>query len=167
MFIIGTGKVRPIAAEITEQRLTRGRRRRVRRRERNAEQRIRAEILFVRRAVERDQFLVDLRLLERVPSGNRRRDCFLHGADGLGHAFAAVTFLVAIAQLPRFMLAGAGAARHRRATHRAAFQMHIHFDSGVPARIQNLARVDPGNASRRHTCDELHQIPSRKQSCFP
>ena len=72
----------------------------------------------------------------------RRRDRFIHVRDGFGHAFAAVALLVAIAQFPRFMLAGARAARNGRAPEAAAFEMHIDFDGRIAARIENLARVN-------------------------
>ena len=120
-------------------------------RERNAEQCICAEVSLVRGSVELDQFLVDLPLFERVPTSDGRRNCFRYAADRLDDAFSAVTFLVAVAQFPRFVLAGACAARNRRASHRATVQMYVHFNSRIPARIQNLARIDPGDTRRRHT----------------
>ncbi len=123
------------AAEITEKRKVGGGRGRVRAGKGNAEERVRAEIFFVRRTVERDQFFIDLRLFARIKTAQRLGDFFIYTCDRIAHAFAAVTLFIAITQLPRFVFAGAGAARHGCASKRAAFQTHIHFDGWVAARI--------------------------------
>ena len=76
-FIIGTGSVvAPGAAEVAEERLARIGGRRLRSRERDAEDRVRAEPALVRRPVELDQGAVELLLLGRVepdapPRGSR------------------------------------------------------------------------------------------------
>ena len=100
---------------------------------RDTEKRIGSEIFLIRSAVELDQLVIDLRLLPRFPAFYCGRDWTINVADGLEHAFAAVTFLVAIAQFPRLMLTGAGAAGNGRATHRAPLQVHIDFDGGIAA----------------------------------
>src|SRR5436190_20719572 len=84
-----------IAAKITKERNLQGRSRRMCGRERNAEKRIRAEVSLVRGTVELNQFLVDLRLFERVPTSDGRPDCFCYAVDRFRDAFAAVTFLIA------------------------------------------------------------------------
>jgi hypothetical protein len=44
--------------------------------------------------------------------------------------------------------------------------MNNDFNGGVAARVEDLTRVDSGDARGRHTCDELHQLGPRKQCCF-
>ena len=141
MFIIGTGKTFASgAAEIAKERKLFRRGRRMRVGQRNSEQRVRTEPILVRRAVELDQFLVEASLIGRIKALQSAGDCFVHIAHCFGYALARITFLIAIAQFPRFVLAGAGAARHRGAAKCAAIQMDIYFDCWVAARIENLAR---------------------------
>src|SRR5690606_17090507 len=45
----------------------------------------------------------------------------------------------AVSQLERFALAGRRARGHRRAPPRAALEHDVHFDGGIPARIEYLA----------------------------
>ena len=119
-------------------------------RKRNAKQRVRAKTLFVRRAVHLDHLIVNLTLIARVPSFDRRRDFFIHIRHRAQNAFAAVTFLVAIAQFPGLMLARARAAWHGCAAKRAAFKSDIDFNCGIAARIQNLASKSFCDRSRSH-----------------
>ena len=49
--------------------------------ERNAEECVRAEFLFVRRAVELDHLRVEFRLFERIEAFERRRDRLVHARD--------------------------------------------------------------------------------------
>ncbi len=142
MFIIGTGKTLAfVAAEIAKQRKILGRGSGMRDRERNAKQCIRAQILFVRRAIELDHFVVDLGLVARVPAFDGRRNRAVHICHRFQYAFAAVTFLVAVAQFPGFVFARARAARHGGAAKRAAFQAHIDFEqSGCRANRESRAR---------------------------
>ena len=53
------------------------------------------------------------------------------------------------------MFARARAARHRRAAKRAAFQMNVHFDGRVAARIENLAADDLADGGLGHECASL------------
>jgi len=115
-----------------------------------AKERVGAEILFVLRSVELDQLVVDLGLIVRVPAFDLGRDFLVHVRDRFGHAFATVTLLVAVAQFPRFMFAGAGAARDRPASERAIFKTHVYFDRWISARIENLARMNLLNTGLRH-----------------
>jgi hypothetical protein len=74
-------------------------------------------------------------------------DLAVYGIDGLQDALAAITALVAVAQLDRLMLAGRGAGRHRRAARCAAFQLDIDLDGRVAARVQNFPRHDVLNTA--------------------
>ena len=63
-------------------------------------------------------------------------------ADGLAHAFAAVSRRVAIAQLERFALAGRRAGGHGGPSEGAALERHVDFDGRIAARIQDFAPMD-------------------------
>jgi len=75
---------------------------------RHAEDRIGAEPGEVRRAVQRNQFLVE-RALFGAAACERFGDLTGHVPDGLEDALAAVAFLVAIAKFQRLARAGGGA----------------------------------------------------------
>ena len=125
MFIIGTGSTLAFGpAEVLKERQAELVGRGVGRGERDAENGVGAELRFVRRAVERRSSVLSTPdLVERVQADQIRCDGFVHVGDGLGHALAAVAVLVAVAQFPRFVFAGAGAAGHRGAADRAAGEM--------------------------------------------
>ena len=62
--------------------------------------------------------------------------------DGLEHALAQITALVAITQFQRFARTGGGAGGCAGAAHDAAFQNHIRLDGRIAARVQNLTSLD-------------------------
>ncbi|MDQ1137151.1 hypothetical protein QE410_001950 [Microbacterium sp. SORGH_AS 1204] len=62
--------------------------------------------------------------------------------DGLQHALAAVTALVAVAQLVGLERAGGRAGGDGRPLDDSVVEEHLHLDGRVTARIQDLARVD-------------------------
>ena len=155
-----------VAAEITEEGDFACGRGRVRGRKRHAQERVGPQVLFVRSAIERDDLFIDLRLFERIVAGQRGSDHIGHAAHCFGDAFAPEAFLVTIAQFPSFMLAGAGATRDGRASHRTTLQMHIDFDGGIAARIQNLACVDSCDARRRHDLRRIRSTSVRHAMLF-
>ena len=69
----------------------------------------------------------------------------LTACDRLADALAAPAALVAVAQLDRFVRAGRGARRDRRAAHAAVLQRDIHFDRRIAAAVEDLAGVDVDN----------------------
>src|ERR1044072_699938 len=152
---------RVVSTEITKKRFVFCGRCCMRDRKRNAEQRIRAEILFVRRTIHLNHAIVDLRLIERAHAFDRRCDFLVHIGAGFQNAFTAVTFFVAVTQFPRFMLAGAGAARNNGSTERAAFESNINLDGWIAARIENLARVNFLDGRSRH------KSKAAIMRCFP
>ena len=93
-------------------------------------------------AVEVEHDAIDRELIQGVHPFQFREDLFRHVLDRLGYAFAQVTFLVTVAQLECFVLAGARSGRNRGAPHRAPGQDDIDFHSWVPTRIEDLARFD-------------------------
>ena len=93
------------SAEEPEQRNPKLVRRCVRVGERYAEQRVRAELLEVRRAVEERHRFVESALVERVAADDVRTDLVDHCRYGLAHTFADVA-IVAIAELMGFERSG-------------------------------------------------------------
>ena len=114
---------------------------------RDRQNRIRAQLALVRRAVQRNHGLVDQPLIGRVHAFQLRRNHALHIFDGLQNALAHVVALVAVAQLDGLMFAGRSARRHNRAAHRAAFQNHVCFHGRVSARVKNFACTYGNNLS--------------------
>jgi hypothetical protein len=147
-FIIGTGSVRSDAAEVAVQRQAGRFGRGARDGQRDAEDRVRAEVGLVLGAVDllHHQIMVDhafdfpARARPHARRGNG--SCRLAAMrcstllDGLEHALAAVALLVAVAQLERFARAGGCAGRHRGAaelTPAGVRATHVDFDVvGLP-----------------------------------
>src|SRR5207247_11368016 len=99
---------------------------------RDAEDRVGAELRLVRRAVCLEEDFVDLRLVERVETEDRRAERLIDVGDGLLDPFATEALLVAVAQLDGLVLAGGCAARHGGPT-AAAGGLDFNFDRGIPA----------------------------------
>ena len=110
--------------------------------ERHAEDRVRAELRLVRRAVELAQEPVDHALVARVEPPQVVRNRAVDVLDGLRHALAAVPRLVPVAKLDRLVLAGARPRRHRRPPRRAALERDLALERRVPAGVEDLPRVD-------------------------
>ena len=108
---------------------------------------IRAQLAFIRRAIELNHGLVDEPLVGGVHAFQLRRNHRLHIGHGLQNALAHVVALVAVAQFHGLMLAGGGARRHNGAAQGAAFQNHVRFHGRIAARIQNLAGTNGNNLS--------------------
>ena len=123
--------VRP--AEILEERHAQRVRRRLGVGERDREDGVRAQLGLGFRPVQLEHDAVNRQLVERVHAAQRRQDLLGDVLDRLGDAFAQVALLVAVAQFEGFVLARAGARRHRRAPERAAIQDHINFHRGITA----------------------------------
>ena len=111
----------------------------------DGENRVGAELGFVRRAVGFDHASVERALVGGIHAGDCFRDRGIHMLDRLQHAFADVAGFVAVAQLDRFMFAGRSAGRNRAAADNAAFEAHVGFDGWIAARIENLAAVNGDN----------------------
>ena len=129
------------AADIAVERQARSHRRRLRHRQRHAQNGVGAQPRLVGRAVERDHRRVDARLLFGIHAAERVEDFAVHGGDGLFHALAAIAF-AAVAQFHRLMRAGRGARGHRGAAETAVFQPHIHFHGGIAPGVQDFPAGD-------------------------
>jgi hypothetical protein len=104
--------VRP--AEIAEQRLVQSGGGGLGVRQRHGENGVGAELGLRFRAVELEHGGVHGQLIVRIESDEFGRDDIGDVFDGLLHALAAETFLVAVTKFDGFVFAGAGAAGHRR-----------------------------------------------------
>ena len=133
---------RVIVGEVAVERLSRLGRGCVRDGERDAEDRVRAELRLVRCAVQVDHHLVDLALGVAGHADDLRRDRVPDVGDRLQDSLTAVARRVAVAQLDGFERAGGGARGHGRRAARSAFEGNFDGDGGVGARVQDLPRVD-------------------------
>jgi hypothetical protein len=106
---------------------------------------IRAKARLVGRSVQLDHQTVDAQLIGDVATDERRRNLVLDVAHRVLHALAAIPMRVAVAQLHGFVLAGARAARNRRAPHHAVRKDDVGFNRGVAAAVEDLAGFDRGN----------------------
>ena len=97
---------------------------------------------LVRRAVERDQRLVDGGLSRGVAAAQRRGDLAVDVRDGLEHALAEVALRVAVAQLDRLVLAGGGARGDGRCPLAAIREDDPDADGGKAAGIEDLVGTD-------------------------
>src|SRR5439155_27013219 len=143
-------------AEVSEKRKAKLVRRSPRGCERDSQDRVRAELAFVRRAIERNHCLVQADLIESVHAGHLFRDNFFHIRDGFGDATREEALFLAVAQFPRLVFSGARAARHDGAAGRTAGERHYGFDSWITAGIDDLAAVDSDNLRHGHNrCSSL------------
>ena len=156
------GKAVPVGFPIMDDhRQIQLRRRRMRHRQRNAENRIRAELLLGRRAVELDHRLVDADLVERFHPLDFGEDLLVDVLDRLEHALAAVTLLVAVAQFKRLVFAGGRPRRNCRRPGRTGFQLDLHLDGGVAAGVQNLSGVDLSDFRHDNTSSLVVRSPEQ------
>ncbi len=111
----------------------------------NAEEGVRAELLFVLGAIEFDEGLIERDLIERIHAAQGGGDVIVDRIDGLGHALAEVAFLVAVTEFPSFVLAGGGPTGHGGTAMHAAFEVDFDFDGGVAAGIEDFQGADVGD----------------------
>ena len=90
-------------------------------------------------AVELDEQLVDAGLIQHVQAQDGLGDLAVDILDRLLHALAAVTGLVAVAQLAGLMDTGGSAGGNGRAADGAVVQRDLDLDGGVAAGVQNLS----------------------------
>ena len=105
-----------------------------------------AQTALVVGAVQVDEGIVQLYLLQGVQAQQGVGDLAVDVLHGLGHALAAVT-LAAVTQFQGLTAAGGGAGRHGRAAAVAGLQRNFHFHGRIAARIQDLAGIHRRNAA--------------------
>ena len=90
-------------------------------------------------AVESDHGVVDFGLLGRVHADNLLRNLLVHVIHGLEDALAEELALVAVAEFASFAFTGGSTARNSSVTLHAVFEGNINFESGIAARVEDLA----------------------------
>ena len=118
--------------------------------ERHSQNRVRAQLAFVGRSVERDHRLVQAHLIESVHVGHFFRDDFFHIRNGLGDATAEEAPFLAVAQFPCLVFSRARAARDDGAAGAAARKSNYGFNSGIAAGIDDLTAMDSDDLCKRH-----------------
>ncbi len=113
----------------------------VRRRERDAEDRVGAQPRLVGGAVELDQRLVERALVAGVQAAHRVGDLTVHARHRAAHALPDPA-LPAVAQLGGLELARGGPGGDRRVAVRAGAQGDLHLDRRVAPAVEDLAGVD-------------------------
>ena len=122
--------------------------RRLRGRQRDAEDRVRAEPALVRRAVELDQRRSSAAWSAASSPRTAAAISPLDVRDRLRDALAAPRG-AAVAQLDRLVHAGRGARGHGRPADGAALERDVDLDRRVAARVEDLAGVDGGDGWHR------------------
>ena len=107
-------------------------------RKRDAENRICAELCFVRRTVQAQEEVVDAGLVGGVQPFELWGDNFVDVLDRSQNALSAVAVLVAVAKLDGFKRAGARAAGYGRPSLAATLECDINFEGGVSTAVQNF-----------------------------
>src|SRR5690606_2914116 len=131
--------------------------------ERDAENGVGAEAGLVRRAIELDHGLVDLDLVFGIEAADGFEDLAVDGGDGVLDALAEVA-LAAVAQFDGLMRASRGARGNGRAAETAIFEVHVHFDGGIAAAVENLAADDVDDSS--HGYRPVSGFVNRLKSTF-
>ncbi len=106
--------------------------------QRNGQDGVRAEFGFGFRAVQFQHRAVDQGLFGGIQTFQSGQDDVHDVFHGLAHPFAAVTFLVAVAQFDGLILTSAGAGGDRGAASHSTLQNHVDFHGGVAAGVENL-----------------------------
>ena len=109
--------------------------------QRDAEDRVGAEVRLVGRAVEVDHRLVDEALVVGLHAFERRADLGQDTVDGAEDALAEVA-VAAVAQLDRLERSGGGATGHGGPGEDSVVELDLDLDSGVAARVEDLACSD-------------------------
>ncbi|MNC40679.1 hypothetical protein D3C75_894040 [compost metagenome] len=101
-----------------------------------------AQLGLVLGTVQFDHGAVQALLVGRVLAQQQVTDRAVDVGDGLQHALAQVTALVAITQLQRFARAGGSTGRRASAADDAVVEQYIGFHGGVATRIENFTTFD-------------------------
>ncbi len=113
----------------------------------DGQDRVRAQLGLVGRAVQLDHVAIDGALVFGLHAGDGRADFLDDVRHGFARAFAQVTLGIVVAQLDGFVLASGSAGRNGGAAERTIGQMHIGFHGGIATRVENLAA---------HNLDDFH-----------
>src|SRR5690606_6735861 len=117
--------------------------------ERDAEDRVRAELALVGGAVEVDEGGVDEALVLGLEADELRGDVVDHGVDRALDSLAQVAGLVAVTALDGLERTGRRARRHGGAGERPVVQDDLDLDGRVSAGVEDLARSNGFDAGHR------------------
>ena len=118
--------------------------------ERAAEDGVRAEVRFVRRAVRFDHPFIQRALILGIHAAQRLGELVPDIVHRFAHALAQPG-LATVAQLDGLEAARRGARRHRRAAEGGVFERDVDLDGGIAARVEDLPRGDVGDPSAAHS----------------
>ena len=113
--------------------------------QRHAQDGVGPQLLLVLGAVQLDHAVVQGGLIQGVHAAKLVGQLAVDVVDGLQDPLAEVLGLVAVAEFPGLVDAGAGPAGHGRAAERAVGQFHVDLDGGVAAAVEDLSGVDVYN----------------------
>jgi hypothetical protein len=150
-------QVRVGAADVAVERELRGLGRGPGDRERDAEDRVRAEVGLVRRAVDLEHRLVDEPLVVGGQALDRGGDLLDHRGDGLLDALAGVP-VAAVAELDRLERTRGSAARDHGTGERAVVEEHLDLVP-PPAGLSRAEAVPPWRSAIRFTIDSPSPVP--------
>ncbi len=115
--------------------------------ETGAENGVGAKAALVFSAVQFDHRKIDLALVFGIHADDDFGDVGIDGRNRLGHAFAEIARLIAVAQFNRFMRAGRCARRNGRTAKTAVLKQDIDLNSGVAAAVENFAGMNVNDRS--------------------
>lgn len=124
----------------------------------NAEDRVCAQCFLMNGAVQFDHPAVKGKLFVGVHSDEGRSYEFIYVFHCAKNAFAAKTFFVPVAKFHGFPSSRRGSRRDRGPPENSALQHNVHFDSRIPARIEDL----PGD----NLLDSVHPFSSLERYFF-
>ncbi|EAQ03551.1 probable phosphopyruvate hydratase [Pseudooceanicola batsensis HTCC2597] len=130
------------AADIAKERLHGELGRRLGRRQRHAQDGVRAEPALVVGPVQFDHRHVEPDLVRRIQPQQVLGDLAVHRRHRLEHALARIPRLVPVALLDGLVGPRRGARGHRRPAHGAVFEGHVDLDGGVAPAVQDFAGMD-------------------------
>ena len=113
--------------------------------QRHAQDGVGPEALLVLRAVEFVHAVVQRHLIQRVHAAQFVGQLGVDVLDRLQNPLAEVFRLVAVAEFPRLVDSGAGAAGHGRPAEAAVGQFHVDLDGRIAAAIEDLSGTDVYN----------------------
>ncbi len=151
IWISGNGSTGRVRRKVTPERTAVCRRRGMKRRHRDRDQRVAAQLALVGCAVGVHQQAVDTLLVFGVGPRQRPRDAPIDVRDGAAHVKS-----IGVPEVHRLARSRGRSGGRNRATCRAALQFHLSFHRRTAARVPNAASADKANGRGFHL-----QIPSR------
>ena len=96
--------------------------------------------------------MVEAGLIQRIHADQFGGDPFVDVRHGLRNSAAEILLLVAVAQFPCFVHAGAGAAGNGGPAERAVDQGHVDLNGRIAAAVENLSGLNVNDRTHGETC---------------